>query len=543
MYMAEIKNFVSEMRLYNLEFVSCRESCLKFSQVLPLSSCGGAAGDFQRECLYVGSCSQAAAMKTKAEDGLFLLMEDASPIPGWLKDDNTVIVSKYVQSPDLLFFQARQWLSEYTAYLESSNILSQVFFSPKGSLLPRLMDTGAKLLGNPMILLDANFRILTGSSSYPAEDPVWQQNLSRGYCSYEQNMELKGFLENGCGQQDDGERDIFSSAFSSSRICVKSLNMHREHMGSLLIFESCTPFSKMNRRLLSFLASLACSAVYSSYERDKTLNEFDEDYIFIECLSGKLRSYGNYLDRIKNTPFAAPASYHVILIDVTHFEHFDPKKEILRNYFSRIFKRSWMLWFRGNVVAIVDIAGFKGLPEALEKGNDFFRSKCLRMAASDCFTNIYYIEKYYRQAMVTERFSALMHPESMFSYYNEYKFFDLLASVSPDLDLTQYVDSRIIHIAKYDEKNRAEYGETLRVFLSCGQNLARTSSALHIHKNTVSYRISRAKELFSLDLSDAEECFRLACSYKILEILKLTPEHGDRAVPGKTPLHPYTMLC
>lgn len=537
--MANIRDFIDEMQTLDLHVLSLQKDHAAFTQaaILPQGDC-----ELQKNCLYVGSSQEIASLSPPPERCLFLLVEDGLGLPEKFQDNNTVILSGCAQNADILFFQSQKWLAEHTAYLENSNLLLKAFLEHRQDSLHYLIDTSSGLLKNPVIVLDANCGILTASSAYQVEDALWLQNLAMGYCSYGQIMELQSFFDASAGLGPFEPLTVVSSS-STTRLCISKLILNRENMGTMIVFEATTPFSKMNRKLFSLAAEMAASTIYNYYESQKTSNEHDEDYIFIECLSGKLRSYGSYLERIKNTPFQIPSIYHVIVIDVDRFENFDPKKEILRSYFDGLFRRSWMLWYQGNVIAIVDIRGLSSVSEALEKGIPFFTEKSLRLAISDSFDNIFYIEKFYRQAMATLRYSTAMHPEAMFSYYNDYKFYSLMDTVRQSANPAQFFDNRLRTMQEYDKKNNTDYGETVREFLFNSQNLVKASSALHVHKNTVSYRIAKAKTLFGIDFADADTVFQLMYSYKIQQLFTALPGDDKGAALEKAARYPYEILC
>ncbi|MPN35095.1 hypothetical protein SDC9_182590 [bioreactor metagenome] len=61
---------------------------------------------------------------------------------------------------------------------------------------------------------------------------------------------------------------------------------------------------------------------------------------------------------------------------------------------------------------------------------------------------------------------------------------------------------KINKIKKYDQENSADYMNTLRAYLLCNRDYNKMAEKLHIHRNTVFYRMNRIAELFDLDLSD-----------------------------------------
>ncbi|PQZ95178.1 PucR family transcriptional regulator [Arthrobacter sp. MYb227] len=67
------------------------------------------------------------------------------------------------------------------------------------------------------------------------------------------------------------------------------------------------------------------------------------------------------------------------------------------------------------------------------------------------------------------------------------------------------VDDDVAAIARYDVKNQTEYIDTLRAFLHSNGNVSRMAANLHVHNNTVRYRITQLTKTFALDLEDPQQ--------------------------------------
>ncbi len=535
--MAEIRDMIREMSDYGLCSLNIVERNASFSCIKLLKE---ELGLSREECLYIGSVSQIGLLKKGSSGGIFLLVTDEGVLSDDFVKNNTVILAEMVQNVDTLYRHCCRWLSEYSKYLEASEQIFQTLLDFSDGSLQRLLNEAADILKNPLVVLDANCKILASSKSYEVEDEIWRQNLARGYCTYEQIIELQRLADEETPEKNK-KCQVVSSSFYRNRMCINRLQTPEETLGMLIVFEVSTPFSKMDRKLLIRIAQLAAIVIHRNYERLRTLNEYSEDNIVIECLSGELKSYASYLERIRNTPFNEPSSYRIILIDVENFENFDPRKEILRSYFNKLFRRAWMLWYRGNVVAIVDVGDADDILAVLARGDAFFREKRLRLGISDVFKNIYYIEQYYRQGISALKLAERFGAKEYLLFYNDYKFYDMLQVIVDQPGAEAYLDCRLTDILEYDKKNNTEYYRTIEKYIFSGQNPARAAEELHVHKNTVSYRISKAKTLFSLSFDHVEEVFRLMYSYKIKQMMPSVSDEKRGAEQKKK--YPYDFLC
>lgn len=80
----------------------------------------------------------------------------------------------------------------------------------------------------------------------------------------------------------------------------------------------------------------------------------------------------------------------------------------------------------------------------------------------------------------------------------------LLATVPDDVRRT-YAQRVLGHVLDHDQRGGGELVATLAEFLACSGSWTRTAESLHLHVNTVRYRIARVEELTGRDLSTLED--------------------------------------
>jgi DNA-binding PucR family transcriptional regulator len=78
----------------------------------------------------------------------------------------------------------------------------------------------------------------------------------------------------------------------------------------------------------------------------------------------------------------------------------------------------------------------------------------------------------------------------------------LLLATVPDEVRRAFASRLLGPVLDYDERTGAGLRETLEAFLACSGSWSRASRALHLHTNTVRYRIERIEQLTGRNLSD-----------------------------------------
>lgn len=103
----------------------------------------------------------------------------------------------------------------------------------------------------------------------------------------------------------------------------------------------------------------------------------------------------------------------------------------------------------------------------------------------------------------------------------------LLVLLRESPELWEFYRTTLAALADYDQKQRAELLKTLDVFFASLGNLAQTAEALHVHRNTLLYRLKRVGEISGLDLEDPEERLALWLALKAHRVLRTLDANQD----------------
>jgi purine catabolism regulator len=88
-------------------------------------------------------------------------------------------------------------------------------------------------------------------------------------------------------------------------------------------------------------------------------------------------------------------------------------------------------------------------------------------------------------------------------------------------------------LEEYDDRHTAELVDTLEGFFACNGNHARAAEMLHLHRNTLLYRLDRIQALTGRDLSDAENRLSLQLALKIRRVFPTLQASQPRNSTGE----------
>jgi DNA-binding PucR family transcriptional regulator len=102
--------------------------------------------------------------------------------------------------------------------------------------------------------------------------------------------------------------------------------------------------------------------------------------------------------------------------------------------------------------------------------------------------------------------------------------FPLLLASANQSPTKSFVVSMLQPIEKYDRANSTDLLNTVKEFVDSGRKFQASARALGIHLSTLRYRIGRVKEVFGVDLEDAEVAFNFALAFHIKALAGLYDE-------------------
>ena len=99
--------------------------------------------------------------------------------------------------------------------------------------------------------------------------------------------------------------------------------------------------------------------------------------------------------------------------------------------------------------------------------------------------------------------------------YAEIGVYQLLLPLVNNADAMLFYHQHLGALLDYEREQHGELLQTLEAFFDCNGNLARTSEAIHVHRNTLLYRLSRISQICQVDLDNTETRLSLWLAIKL----------------------------
>ncbi len=139
------------------------------------------------------------------------------------------------------------------------------------------------------------------------------------------------------------------------------------------------------------------------------------------------------------------------------------------------------------------------------------------------------VRQSHREAEQALRISARLRAPRPVAAFADLGLHRLLVGMTQHAELADFYRQTAGSLLAYDARTGAGLMDTLEAYFACHGSPTDTAAALHVHRNTVLYRLRRIEEIAGLSLADAASRLNLHLCLRIREVLP-----GESSVPAAT---------
>ncbi|GEM_PF-3869214 len=134
------------------------------------------------------------------------------------------------------------------------------------------------------------------------------------------------------------------------------------------------------------------------------------------------------------------------------------------------------------------------------------------------FTNLMKFNIYKQQVETLLKTITKLHPDRTVFEYDVYHLESMLSIALEHMDRENFMAPEIRQLKEFDQENNTGYLETLKVYLNSMGNIGNSAQILHIHRNTMLYRINKIEDLLSMELNEPSVFMRLLLSLHLIDL-------------------------
>ena len=388
--------------------------------------------------------------------------------------------------------------------------------------IQEFMNRITQLLENPVMMVDAHYRILYYSQREEITNPLWTEALTEHYVSdgIIDSMQKSEIIE-----KLKLERESFlmplPGGFQALRV---PLFFQGESCGFLGMYDYLRPFTEGDGRRLELAAKALTVLLQADPDILRRLDDRRDD-LLLELLKCESRELAQIISRRNGS---MGMGREKILVCVTKRQEQAPSRSAalgrLKDFLkaglcyhaSAVYSDCLLLLFSEDQVSgsLLD-AAFAVLQDCCVRYD-------LYAGVSFSFGEDSSIPLADKQALKAALFGTGREKKrERISYYEDFMIKDVINAALRLHTPSFYEHPVITKILAYDRECGTRYLDTLRSYLYSFCNMKATALEMKVHYNTVKYRISMIEEISGRDLKDDRDLLRrLLCSLQILDFAR-----------------------
>lgn len=490
---------------------------LSFEKVEFISS--GTEG-YSSSVLYLSTASQLETLVCPEMDGICIVCQGGSDFAKKILGLHRLSLLMFPDGVD--FFEVANKLLAGFSRLNSWDAALKHQIATAAPV-QKLIETGAMIFNeNPIVLLSVSFNVVGKSLESTAYNEKVNTLLQRCYLTKEEADIMSrmgyplhredfraGLLVNpptymGC--------PFFLIAFPSSMKQAAFLTVY---------FVASTPtFGQLD--IFRYYGSLIQQYIKSQFKPNQQMPSSFE--LFMDDILLHPDEDQEYLtDRAKRLQLPITEPYRVGLIQWEEYSRNQADyvlwrvRSVLGNSVYRVMRyhNSVLLLIKGNTPHANVL---KSMDETAEKLSEILSVGRGYLSFSPEVDNLFKLDVAYRQACSAAKYGRLLGSRNELYFYSEYYIYDMIDCYSSRFRIEDMFVQKL-RLLENREDGSFNNLNLLRCYLLSERNLSVTARLLHMHRNSVIYRVGKISDTLGVDLNNPDVRLRLLISFKIIEML------------------------
>lgn len=385
--------------------------------------------------------------------------------------------------------------------------------------IENMMNETYQTIGNPLMLVDPSLFLLrhAGMESVENEELV-KFTLTNGYLPEEYLQEVINEEERH-NPLNKNPVIIWEKDFLQHRIFACRILKNNKLVAYLKVLEYNKLITKTDEELIMVLCHFLSVVINESFIEDPTSQPQITAFL-TALLDQKITEPGAIENRINLLKIDYHEYKYILTVDSIQDFKTSERLFALKRRFSTILERSTIVVYKGQLVILYSAKKPDGIPgDLLNKFSELLKSNNCTAFLSMPFREFHDFHKHYAQTQSCILVADKLRLDEPVIKYEDYVIEHMLLLFAENFNLEDMIHPGIKDIMEIDRQKNSNMVSSLFCYMECCRDVTLTAKTLHIHYNTLRYRINRIIELTNIDFSDHSVIFSLLLSHKILKLL------------------------
>lgn len=224
-----------------------------------------------------------------------------------------------------------------------------------------------------------------------------------------------------------------------------------------------------------------------------------------------------YLNHFESNGFFRDMEYVIMILSCNAYATEDGNEKLkqIEKELYYILKNGIMYEEEGRLIILVSDGRRNSVEKQLRKmcGKD----SNIYMGIGPTVTRVKDIHNSYEKAYTAYQLTKTAIPKNILSY-EDLGIYKILADAKESAIYPAFVKEILGKLMDYDKENDTDYMQILEAYFENECSIVQTAKALYCHKNTMSYKLNKIKDILGYDILSNENRTKIMLSFYILRL-------------------------
>ncbi|CUX18814.1 PucR family transcriptional regulator [Clostridium sp. C105KSO13] len=473
---------------------------------------------FEPSTLYLTSTE---LMPSPKAESIFTLFCYGKPIDFSIYQESAFNITYFGEdvSPDALFNTSLENLTELHQVTSGMHILLNALFSGNG--LQYLVDTASHLFENPIYVVDLQNKYLAISSGIVPDNKFFSVESASGYIS---EAGIQSIRANNLDEKVRMNKGAYYyvNELVNKGMLVDAIHIQGIEVGHVMMMEYEHPFREFDSDFFHRFCELVSIEMQKdpAYASNKGVMY---SYFLSDLLKNPEENIVQVSERLTSLGYDLKEYLYILAIPSTSYHLSNTRLDVITNHLRTILTGSIYAVYEDSIVFLISKKRYSGLSEyELTRLTDFLSANDLKAGFSNFFESLKDAPRFYKQALKAVSLGTKLNDASPLCYYSDYYMYEMLELYEKsDTEIRFLIHPGLMQLYYYDQEKNSDLVRTLKDYLEFPGQPAKVAANLHIHKNTLLYRMGKIKEITGCQFKCGGDYMNFNFSFNIMEYLKM----------------------
>jgi len=391
--------------------------------------------------------------------------------------------------------------------------------------LESFADLVSEILQCPITIEDANHRLISYSTH---DDRTDQARITTIIGRRVPEKVINSLWKDGAIpaliKSDEPVRINSISAVGLGNRVAISIKKNQEILGFIWALEIDHTLKADDLVFLKKAAFYAKNLLLQHQTRKSDKKEGHQEF-FWKLLTGHLHSEEEIRKKFQTSQIYPPSLISVIVFQFP--EPIEPKLENQISYLLKITQQIKIIFYTIDYSRLILLASPFSMQQPTKDINNFiaafiekmkerYKTSSIIGGFGTIYSNYEKIAQSYKEALAVIEIKEKLAEETPGIYnYQDLGIYQYIDLISEKRRIDGFENQSLVKLREYDKTHDSQLTETLEMFINKDSNINEAAKVLHVHVNTLNYRLKRISEIGDINLKDPHQKIALFIEMKI----------------------------